>query len=59
LEDAAMKTYKIEIIRRKSAFSEWYLFQTVTIRAKNIENAIKRAWKYDNPYQMHGKITEV
>lgn len=54
-----MKTYKIEIMRRKSAFSEWYLFQTVTIRAKNIDNAIKRAWKYDNPYQMHGKITEV
>ena len=54
-----MKTYRVEILRRKSQFTEWYHFETIEVRAKNIDNALKRIWKLDNPYQMHGRIEEV
>jgi hypothetical protein len=54
-----MKTFKVEILRRKSQFTEWEHFDTVEIRAKNIENALKRIYKIENPYQIHGKIEEV
>lgn len=54
-----MKTYKIEILRRKSQFTEWEHSDYIEIRAKNIENAIKRIAKNENPYQTHGKIEEI
>jgi len=56
-----MKTFDIEVLRRKSQFSEWYVNSVARIRAKNYETALKRFEKMYklNPYQMHGKITEV
>jgi hypothetical protein len=54
-----MKTYRVEILRRKSQFTEWYHFETIEFKAKNIDNALKRVWKLDNPYQMHGRIEEL
>ena len=53
-----MKTYKIEMLRRKSQFTEWYHADTIEIKAKNIENAFKRVSKLESPYQIHGKIEE-
>lgn len=54
-----MKTYRIELLRRKSQFTAWEHSETIVIRAKNIENALKRIHKLENPYQIHGKIDEV
>ena len=58
-EPKAMKTYRIEILRRKSQFTEWEHHDTIELRAKNIENALKRIAKIENPYQIHGRIEEV
>lgn len=54
-----MKTYRVEILRRKSQFTEWEHHDTIELRAKNIENALKRIAKIENPYQIHGRIEEV
>lgn len=54
-----MKTYRIEILRRASQFTEWHLDRTIEIRAKNIENALKRVYKLHTPYQIHGRIDEI
>jgi hypothetical protein len=59
-----MKTYKIEIERRESQFTEWHHSKTVEIRAKNLENAMRRlrrmynhgGCKLENPYQKIGRI---
>lgn len=53
-----MKTYKVEILRRTSQFTEWHHDRTIEIKAKSIENALKRVYKLENPYQIHGKIEE-
>lgn len=54
-----IKTYRVEILRRKSQFSEWYKSSEVMLRASNIENVYKRVNKLESPYQMIGKIEEV
>lgn len=54
-----MKTYKVEILRRKSQFTEWYKSTEIIIRAKSIDNVLKRISKLESPYQIHGKIEEV
>lgn len=54
-----MKTFKVEILRRKSQFTEWYKSGEIKIRAKNIDNVLKRLHKLESPYQIHGKIEEV
>ena len=54
-----LKTYKVEILRRNSQFTEWYKSKEITIRAKNIDNVLKRIHKLESPYQIHGKIEEV
>lgn len=53
-----MKTYRIELLRRTSQFTEWHHSETIEVRAKNIENALKRISKLENPYQIHGRIEE-
>ena len=58
-EPKAMKTYRIEILRRKSQFTEWEHHDTIEVRAKNIDNALKRAYKLQTPYQTYGRIEEV
>ena len=40
-----MKKYRVEILRRKSQFTEWYISNTIEIRAKNIDNAMKQLRK--------------
>ena len=56
-----MKTFDIEVLRRNSQFAEWSVNSIARIRAKNYENALKQFEKMykPNPYQIHGKITEV
>lgn len=54
-----LKTYKVEILRRRSQFTEWYKSDEITIRAKSIDNVFKRIHKLESPYQIHGKIEEV
>lgn len=54
-----MKTYKVEIYRRKSQFSEWYLFEVIEIKAKSLKSALDKAGKFITPYQMFGKVEEV
>jgi hypothetical protein len=54
-----MKTYKVEIYRRKSQFSEWYLKEVIEIKAKSLNSALNKAGKYVNPYQIYGKVEEV
>ena len=53
-----MKTYKIEIYRRKSQFSEWYLKEVVEIKAKSLNSALNKADKLVTPYQIYGKVEE-
>ena len=54
-----MKTYKVEIYRRKSQFSEWYLKEVIEIKAKSLNSALNKADKFVNPYQIYGKVEEV
>lgn len=54
-----MKTFKVEILRRKSQFSEWYLSDVIDIKAKTLGSALNKAAKLVNPYQIYGKVEEV
>lgn len=59
LEERVMKTFKVEILRRKSQFSEWYLSDVIEIKAKTLGSALNKAAKLVNPYQIYGKVEEV
>lgn len=54
-----MKTYKVEILRRVSQFSEWYLSDVIEIKAKTLQSALNKAAKLITPYQIYGKVEEV
>lgn len=58
-EERVMKTFKVEILRRKSQFSEWYLSDVIEIKAKTLGSALNKAAKLVNPYQIYGKVEEV
>ena len=54
-----MKTYRVEILRRKSQFSEWYLFEVIEIKARTLQSAFNKLAKMVSPYQIYGKVDEV
>lgn len=52
-----MKKYTVELMRRQSAFSSWYLSKKVTIEARTERSAYNKAEKqYANPYCKIGRI---
>ena len=54
-----MKTYKAEIYRRESQFSEWYLSRVIEIKAKTRNSALNKLDKLVTPYQVYGNVEEI